>query len=171
MAVIVFESIAVGTKRYIWSGVYCPLCSFGYADTILKLQADRCISELMWVYPRQVVYLCEIMQPVSRCAWDHKIPRIVSRKEYCLCKVIPLVAVGLCNLIIMLSIFFQHIHSFIVHVKPTVTCFCLAAFLDSRAQINNHLQLAMPRYFNSDTLLTSILPLRPAPALTWAILS
>ena len=55
------------------------------------------------------------------------------RKENGFCKVIPLAAVGLSDLIIMLAVFFQHIHSFIVHVKPAVTCVCLAAFLNACA--------------------------------------
>ena len=129
MAVIIFEGMTVSTKRYIWSGMSCPLCCLGYADTILKLQADRCVSELVRVYPRQMISFCKFMQPCSRCAGIHVISRIVSRKEYCLCKIIPLVSVGLCDLIVMLLIFFQHIHSFIVHVKPAVTRVCLAAFL------------------------------------------
>ena len=37
MTVIVFEGMTVGTKRYIRSGVSCPLCCLGYAYAVLKL--------------------------------------------------------------------------------------------------------------------------------------
>ena len=93
MTVVVFERVTVCAKGYIGSGVPGPLCRLGYADTVLKLQADRCVSELMWVYPWQVIFLCEIIQPVSRCAGAHKISRVMYREKYSLCKVIPLVTV------------------------------------------------------------------------------
>ena len=38
-----------GGDGYIGSGMPDPLCSFGYADTVLKLQADRCVPEMMRV--------------------------------------------------------------------------------------------------------------------------
>ena len=44
---------------------------------------------------------------------------------------VPLGAELFRSLIVVRPIFFQHIHCFIVHVKPAVTCIRLAAFLYS----------------------------------------
>ncbi len=87
----------------------------------------------MRVYPREMVFIRKVLQPVSRCAGAHKISGVVRREEYSPRKMVPLGAELFRSFIVVRPIFFQHIHCFIVHVKPAVARIGLAAFFDSGA--------------------------------------